>query len=88
MNEKKFNVRFHHPLEDRTMELALPASVRFSEILKLLYNKGFIEKKSADYGLIIGKRLCALNKSLSSYVPLDFEGVIEIELNGLLTIMS
>ncbi len=88
MSEKMFKVRLHHPLHDTVQELELPASITFLEILKLLYENGFIRKKAGDYGFIIDRRLCALNKSLQSYVPLENMDVVDIEINGLLAIMT
>ncbi len=88
MCEKIYKVRFHHPLYDTVRELEIPASTTFLEILKMLYKDGFIPKKAGDYGFIIDGRLCALNKPLPSYVPLETRDVVDIEINGLLAIMT
>jgi ribosomal protein S8 len=88
MGGKMLHVRLHHPLYDTVLELTLPASTTFGEILKVLYQNGFIQKKAADYGFIVNRRLCALNKPLESYVPLQAADTVEIEINGLLTIMT
>jgi hypothetical protein len=88
MNEKTLIVRFRHPLRDSVFELKLSADATFGEILSLLYKNGFIEKKTADYGFILNRRLCALNKSLASYVSPETTDAVDIEINGLLTIMS
>lgn len=87
MKEKIFKVKFNHPLYDTALELTLPASATFGEILAMLYKKGFLEKKAADYGFIINETLCALNKPLKSYIPLDIAETVEIKINGMLTIM-
>lgn len=87
MQEKMFKVKFIHLLYDTVLELALPASITFGEILAMLYKKGFIEKKAADYGFIINEKLCALNKPLKSYIPLYTVETVEIQINGMLTIM-
>jgi len=88
MNEKTFSVRFHHPLDGATLRMELPAVMTFQEILKLLYDRGYIKPKPADYAFILGGHLCALNKALSAYVPLEFEDDVDIEVNGMLSIMS
>lgn len=88
MSKTTYSVRFHHPLDGTTLEMEIPASVPFKEIMKVLYDRGFIKPKPADYAFIIGGRLCTLNKALSSYIPLEKTGVVEIEINGLLSIMS
>ena len=87
MNKEIFNMRFHHPTDGRVLDIALPVSTTFSDVLRLLYNDGFLQKKSADYGFIIGDRLCAMNKRLSSYVPLDTPDIVDVGINGMLTIM-
>jgi hypothetical protein len=87
MADRTVRVRFHHPLDGTVLELALPASATFGEILKLLYQNGFLEKKAADYGFIMGQRLCARNKSLKSYVPPETSAV-DVEISGLLTILA
>jgi hypothetical protein len=88
MGEKVFKVRLRHPLNGSALELELPASLTFGELLKLLYDRKFIERKAADYAFIIDGRLCALNKSLSGYIPPETADTVEIEVNGLLSIMS
>lgn len=88
MADETFRVRFHHPLNDTVLELTLPASATFGEILKMLYRDGFIQKKPADYGFLIDQHLCAMNKSLKSYVPLETKDVVDIEISGLLTIIT
>jgi len=86
--EEKFHVRLRHPIYDTVLELELPASMTFLELLRLLYKNGFIQNKTAGYGFIINRRLCALNKTLQSYVPLATKDVVKIEINGMLTIMT
>ena len=88
MPEGMLRVRLHHPLGSRALELELPRSMTFGELLKRLYRDGFIEPKPADYGFIVDQRICALNKSLASYIPPETKDVVDIDINGLLTIMS
>lgn len=87
MTEKTFKVRLLHPLGGPALELELPASETFGGILKMLYQRGFIEKKAADYGFILNRRFCSLNKSLSSYIPPETKDTVDIEISGLLSIM-
>ncbi len=87
MTEKVFHVSFRHPVHDTVLALELPASATFREILKQLYETGFIRRKPADYKFIIGRRLCAMNKSLGSYVPPEADEV-EVRISGLLTIIT
>jgi len=87
LKDNMLKVRFHHPLNGAILNLDLPAATTFSEILKILYKNGFLQKKTADYSLIIGKHLCAMNKSICSYVTLDSDEAVDIEVNGMLTIM-
>jgi hypothetical protein len=88
MSERIYRVRFRHPLDGEPLEMELPASVTFREMLKMLYGRGFIKPKPADYAFIVGGRLCTLDKSLAGYVPPEAAGVVDIEINGLLSIMS
>jgi hypothetical protein len=88
MRNKMFQLRFRHPLYERILELELPAATTFGEILKILYTNKFLQKKPADYAFIIDQQLCALNKTLASYIPPETSGIVEVQINGLLTIMS
>lgn len=88
MADEMIKVRFRHPLNGTVLELPLPASATFGEILKMLCHSGFIQEKPAGYGFIIDQHLCALNKCLKSYVPPETKNVVDIEINGLLTIMT
>jgi hypothetical protein len=87
MSEKTIGVRFHHPLDGEPLKMELPAAMTFREILKLLYGRGYIRPKPADYAFIIGGHICAMNKALSAYVPGEYEGDVDIEVNGKLSIM-
>jgi len=87
MSNKTFSVWFHHPLDGELLRLELPAAMTFREILKILYRRGFIKPKPADYVFIIGGHICAMNKALSAYVPSEFEDDVDIEVNGKLSIM-
>ena len=87
MSEKTFSVRFYHPLDGEPLRLELPVAMTFREILKMLYLRGFIKPKPADYAFIIGGHICAMNKALSAYVPGEYEGDVDIEVNGKLSIM-
>jgi hypothetical protein len=87
MSERIYRVRFRHPLDGGALETELPADMTFGEMLKMLYGRGYIKPKPADYAFIIGGHLCALNKAISSYVPPEFADVVDIEINGLLSIM-
>ncbi|MPL96548.1 hypothetical protein SDC9_42730 [bioreactor metagenome] len=88
MTDETIKVRFRHPLDGTALELVLPASATFGEVLKMLCRNGFIQEKPAGYGFIIDQHLCALNKSLISYVPPETKDVVDIEINGMLTIMT
>ena len=86
MSGEMIKARFRHPMNGAIMDMSLPASTTFGEMLKLLYGNGFLQKKPADYSFIINNRLCAINRTLSCYIPLDMEEV-DIEVSGMLTIM-
>jgi hypothetical protein len=88
MRDKTYRVRFRHPLDGEALEIELSAVMTFGEILKMLYSRGYIKPKTADYAFIIGGHLCALNKTLSDYVLPEFAGIVNVEVNGLLSIMS
>ena len=87
MKDHMVNVRFHHPLNGTVLNSELPIVTTFSEVLKILYKNGFLQKKTGDYSFLIGKHLCAINKSIGSYVMHDSDETVDIEINGMLTIM-
>ena len=88
MSEKVLKIRLRHPLHNTALELELPAATTFREIQNLLIKNGFLEKRTPDYAFILNRRICALNKSLASYISPDAPESVEIQVNGLLTIMS
>jgi hypothetical protein len=84
---KYFQVRFHHP-HGGAVEMRLNADTTFGEIMAMLHQNGFLQKKTADYAFILHGRVCALNKPLSGYILPETEDITDIEISGALTIMT
>ncbi len=88
MSEKTFRIKIHHPLTEDILEEQFPEDLTFGQILARLYKTGFLERKTADYVFIVHGRACAMNKTLASYIRPGTADAVDVEVNGMLTIMT
>ena len=88
MSEKTFKIKLHHPLTEDVLEEQLLADLTFEQLLSRLYKTGFLERKTADYVFIIHGRTCAMNKTLASYIHPETADAVDVEISGMLTIMT
>lgn len=77
---------FIHPYGEDALRCDLPSDMTLKEVMKYLYDTGFVPKKKADYKYIIGGHLCSLNETLSSYA---YHGdSITVTVHALLTLLA
>lgn len=81
-------VKFVHPFTQVCLEMELPLETRFKEMTAMLYENGFLTRIKGDYQYIIDGRLCGLNDDLQSHIPLSMPDCLNIQVHGLLTVLT
>ncbi|MDO4581087.1 MAG: hypothetical protein Q4B96_00690 [Bacillota bacterium] len=88
MSQQMQQVRLLHPLNGSHIDMELPTDITFNQISRLLYERGFIQKKAGGYQYIIDERLCGLNYPLATYIPDPAPELLTISVNGLLVVLT